>query len=54
MLQAKGNADLSSQSDPHKEFGGLNCLIERHPISETAAAMGMSEGEAEKVHHSSC
>eukprot|EP00208_Stichococcus_sp_RCC1054_P002857 CAMPEP_0206140746 /NCGR_PEP_ID=MMETSP1473-20131121/10535_1 /ASSEMBLY_ACC=CAM_ASM_001109 /TAXON_ID=1461547 /ORGANISM="Stichococcus sp, Strain RCC1054" /LENGTH=783 /DNA_ID=CAMNT_0053535017 /DNA_START=195 /DNA_END=2546 /DNA_ORIENTATION=+ len=48
-VKAKGNADLSSQSDPHKEFGGLNCLIERHPISETAAAMGMSEGEAEKV-----
>lgn len=45
-LQAKGNADLSPRSDPHGEFQGLNCLIERQPLATSAAAAGIPEAEA--------
>ncbi len=39
-MQAAGNADLSSRSDPHNEFAGLNCLIEVQSVAESAAAAG--------------
>ncbi|KAL4448270.1 hypothetical protein ABPG75_005489 [Micractinium tetrahymenae] len=40
-----GNCDLSPRSDPHHEFVGLNCLIERQSLAETADAAGRSEEE---------
>ena len=35
------------RSDPHGEFGGLNCLIERASVADAAAAAGVPEPEAE-------
>ncbi|KAI3426373.1 hypothetical protein D9Q98_008745 [Chlorella vulgaris] len=40
-----GNCDLSPRSDPHREFVGLNCLIARQALEETAAAAGKSVAE---------
>jgi len=34
-------------SDPHGEFTGLNCLIERESMEATAAAVGLSVEETE-------
>ena len=36
-----------ARSDPHGEFGGLNCLIERASMADAAAAAGVPESEAE-------
>lgn len=36
-------------SDPHEEFAGKNCLIERESIEETASAFGLSVEETEKT-----
>ena len=38
----EGNCTLSPRSDPHQEFGGLNCLIQRRSLSGTAKAAGES------------
>ena len=34
-------------SDPHEEFGGLNCLIERESVDATASKFGLSVEETE-------
>lgn len=34
-------------SDPHEEFGGLNCLIERESVEATATKFGLSVEETE-------
>ncbi|BDA44314.1 Spermatogenesis-associated protein 20 [Coccomyxa sp. Obi] len=44
-----GNTDLSPRSDPHEEFGGLNCLIERESVESTATKFGLSVEETEKT-----
>lgn len=44
-----GNCDLSSRSDPHKEFVGKNCLIAMQSIAETASDMKLSESEASQL-----
>lgn len=36
-------------SDPHGEFTGLNCLIERESVEATAAAFGLSVEETEST-----
>ena len=36
-------------SDPHGEFQGQNCFIERERIEAMAGALGLSEGEAEQT-----
>ncbi len=36
-------------SDPHEEFGGLNCLIERESVEATATKFGLSVEETEKT-----
>lgn len=46
-VKASGNTDLSLRSNPHREFDGLNCLIERHTLADTAANAGITEAEAE-------
>lgn len=38
-----------SCSDPHGEFQGQNCFIERESIQATASALGLAEGEAEQT-----
>jgi len=38
-----------SSSDPHGEFQGQNCLIERESIETTASALGLSTDEAEQT-----
>ncbi|PSC67095.1 spermatogenesis-associated 20, partial [Micractinium conductrix] len=48
-VKPEGNCDLSPRSDPHGEFAGLNCLIARQTLPETAAAAGKSEAEAEAL-----
>ncbi|CAD7700012.1 unnamed protein product, partial [Ostreobium quekettii] len=48
-VKREGNCDLSARSDPHKEFVGKNCLIERHSVSETATQFGVGELEVEKL-----
>ncbi|GMN38092.1 hypothetical protein TIFTF001_007344 [Ficus carica] len=40
-IKPEGNCDLSSMSDPHKEFKGKNVLIERKSPSEMASKFGM-------------
>lgn len=44
-----GNCDLSPRSDPHQEFGGLNCLIARQTLAQTAAVAGKSEAETAEL-----
>lgn len=39
-FREEGNCTLSPRSDPHSEFGGLNCLIQRRSLSGTAKAAG--------------
>ncbi|KAK5783853.1 hypothetical protein PVK06_038369 [Gossypium arboreum] len=41
-VKPSGNCDLSSMSDPHKEFKGKNVLIERNDSSALASKLGMS------------
>eukprot|EP00897_Mesotaenium_endlicherianum_P005162 jgi/Mesen1/4674/ME000241S03713 len=43
----KGNCHLSPLSDPHKEFAGLNVLIQRRPLADTAARFKLSEHDLE-------
>ena len=40
FVKTGGNTTLSPQSDPHNEFTGLNCLIERQPLEATAERFG--------------
>ena len=44
FVKPGGNAVLSPRSDPHREFGGLNTLIERQSVQDTAKQFG--EGNA--------
>ncbi|PRW45152.1 spermatogenesis-associated 20 [Chlorella sorokiniana] len=44
-VKPAGNTDLSPRSDPHDEFGGLNVLIQRQTLAETAKAAGKSEAD---------
>ncbi|RZC55546.1 hypothetical protein C5167_014401 [Papaver somniferum] len=44
-IKPSGNCDLSKMSDPHKEFKGLNVLIERSDASAMASKLGMSKNE---------
>ncbi|CAL5218409.1 g85 [Coccomyxa viridis] len=48
-VKANGNVDLSPRSDPHGEFQGLNCFIERESVEATASALGLSVDEAEQT-----
>ncbi|KAK9808898.1 hypothetical protein WJX72_005964 [[Myrmecia] bisecta] len=48
-VKAEGNCDLSPRSDPHHEFTGKNCLIQKQSLADTAQSAGMSEVEAERV-----
>ncbi|KAH1081282.1 hypothetical protein J1N35_021043 [Gossypium stocksii] len=41
-VKPSGNCDLSSMSDPYKEFKGKNVLIERNDSSALASKLGMS------------
>ena len=36
-------------SDPHGEFEGQNCLIERETVEGTASALGLTPDEAEQT-----
>ncbi|CAI7794163.1 unnamed protein product [Closterium sp. NIES-53] len=47
-VRKDGNCDLSPRSDPHNEFAGLNCLIQRCSLAEAAKKAGVPEEEAEK------
>ena len=40
FVKPGGNAVLSPRSDPHHEFGGLNTLIERQSVADTAKQLG--------------
>ena len=40
FVKPSGNAVLSPRSDPHREFGGLNTLIERQSLQDTAKQLG--------------
>ena len=61
-VKAQGNADLTPRSDPHHEFGGLNCLRQAQTLQETAHQAGISEDEArqtiaecrQKLHERRC
>ncbi|MCL7045659.1 hypothetical protein MKW94_014635 [Papaver nudicaule] len=44
-IKPSGNCDLSKMSDPHKEFKGLNVLIERSDASALARKFDMSKNE---------
>ncbi|CAI6001275.1 unnamed protein product [Closterium sp. NIES-64] len=48
-VRKDGNCDLSPRSDPHNEFAGLNCLIQRCSLSDAAKTVGVPEEEAEKM-----
>ncbi|CAI5486922.1 unnamed protein product [Closterium sp. Naga37s-1] len=48
-VRKDGNCDLSPRSDPHNEFAGLNCLIQRCSVSDAAKKAGVPEEEAEKM-----
>lgn len=48
-IKAQGNADLSPRSDPHHEFGGLNCLRQAQTLQETARQVGVGEEEARQT-----
>ena len=40
FVRLGGNAVLSPRSDPHREFGGLNTLMERQSVQDTAKQLG--------------
>ncbi|KAK9822685.1 hypothetical protein WJX81_000506 [Elliptochloris bilobata] len=46
-VRAEGNCTMSPSSDPHGEFVGLNCLIERGSVADAAAAAGVPGALAE-------
>jgi len=48
-VKDEGNADLNPRSDPHGEFGGLNCLRQAQTLQETAKQAGVSEEEARQT-----
>lgn len=48
-IKAQGNADLTPRSDPHHEFGGLNCLRQAQTLQETARQAGVGEEEARQT-----
>lgn len=48
-IKAQGNADLTPRSDPHHEFGGLNCLRQAQTLQETASQAGVSEEDARQT-----
>lgn len=48
-IKAQGNADLNPRSDPHHEFGGLNCLRQAQTLQETARQAGVGEEEARQT-----
>lgn len=48
-VKDQGNADLNPRSDPHGEFGGLNCLRQAQTLQETAKQAGVSEEEAQQT-----
>ncbi len=48
-VKDKGNADLNLRSDPHGEFGGLNCLRQAQTLQETAKQAGIGEEEAQQT-----
>ncbi len=48
-IKDEGNADLNPRSDPHGEFGGLNCLRQAQTLQETARQAGVSEEEARQT-----
>ena len=39
-VKGGGNCDLSQRSDPHEEFEGVNVLIARKTLEETARLAG--------------
>ena len=43
------SALLLACSDPHGEFEGQNCLIERETVEATASALGLTPDEAEQT-----
>ena len=43
------DGNVPPRSDPHAEFTGKNVLIQRHSISETAAAFRKTERETQRV-----
>eukprot|EP00898_Chlorokybus_atmophyticus_P003304 jgi/Chlat1/3975/Chrsp26S04040 len=44
-----GNCNLSAQSDPHREFVGMNVPIVRGSVEQTAAQFGMSEERCQQL-----
>lgn len=48
-IKEKGNADLAPKSDPHGEFGGLNCLRQAQTLQQTAQQAGVTEEEARQT-----
>lgn len=48
-VKDEGNADLTPRSDPHHEFGGLNCFRQAQSLQETAKQAGVSEEEAKQT-----
>ena len=48
-VKDQGNADLNPRSDPHGEFGGLNCLRQAQTLQETARQAGVSKEEARQT-----
>ena len=48
-VKDEGNADLRSHSDPHHEFGGLNCLRQAQTLQQSAQQAGVSEDEARQA-----
>lgn len=40
FVKSGGNCILSAKSDPHEEFAGLNCLIQRQSLATTADNFG--------------
>lgn len=48
-VKQDGNCDISTRSDPHKEFVGKNCLIAMQTVAETASDMKSSESEASQL-----
>lgn len=48
-IKDEGNADLNPRSNPHGEFGGLNCLRQAQTLQETARQAGVSKEEARQT-----
>ncbi|KAK9796268.1 hypothetical protein WJX73_009886 [Symbiochloris irregularis] len=46
-IKSAGNCDLSPRSDPHDEFKGLSCLLERKTVADSASALGLDTLAAE-------